>query len=534
MNEKTGLDDFLLINSVNDLLNLPRDPLKGPPQFQVNEWLTIYEGCGMEPDDQPDVRDTLPALSVMDSLNYDKLRERVAKVAGIRVSTLDGEVYKLRACNTDRNENKSGTVIMFNDPEPWPTPVDGNELFSQIKETLNKYVVLPEYGDIAITLWILHTWTHEVAFISPMLAIESPEKRCGKTTLLILIQPLARKAMSASNISPPALFRAVEKWSPTLLIDECDTFVKDNDELRGILNSGHTRNTAFVIRTVGEEHEPRLFCTWGPKALALIGSLPPTVEDRSIIIKMRRKTPGEKVHRLRLDKTTELETLKRKCYRWAKDNLPQLRNLDPDTPKGLHDRAGDNWRPLLAIADIISGEWPDTARKAAIGLSGSNDMAESINVLLLEDMEKALKEHDGSIASAEFVKFLVKMEERPWPEWYQGKPITPRQVAKLLRPFDIKPGLIRFGNEVARGYKNEDFKDAFSRYLSVTPLQTSNDAGLRDFQSVTDKNDVTDKYNGKSNKLAGCNGVTDKKGDMSKPNHARVNDIPFFDEEIEL
>jgi putative DNA primase/helicase len=79
----------------------------------------------------------------------------------------------------------------------------------------------------------------------------------------------------------------------SLLVDEADSFLGEKEELRGILNSGHTRDAAYVVRTVGDEHEPRRFSTWAAKAVAMIGHLPDTLADRSIIIPMRRRAPGE-------------------------------------------------------------------------------------------------------------------------------------------------------------------------------------------------------------------------------------------------
>ena len=180
--------------------------------------------------------------------------------------------------------------------------VNNPKVSDDIKNILNWHMVFPDHVAEACTLWVLHTHAIDAARISPLLAITSPEKRCGKTTLECLLSKLTHRPLPAANISPAALFRAVEKWQPTLLIDEADTFLRGNDELRGIINSGHTRDTAFVIRTVGDDHEPARFSTWGPKAIALIGTLPPTLHDRSIVIRLRRKKPDEKVQRLEMDK----------------------------------------------------------------------------------------------------------------------------------------------------------------------------------------------------------------------------------------
>ena len=106
--------------------------------------------------------------------------------------------------------------------------------------------------------------------------------------MIVVPRHLCRAPLLSGNITPAALFRAIEAWKPTLLIDEADTFAKMNDELRGILNAGHTRDTAFVVRAEGDANEPRLFSTWAPKVVAAIGRLPDTIEDRAIRIVPRR------------------------------------------------------------------------------------------------------------------------------------------------------------------------------------------------------------------------------------------------------
>jgi hypothetical protein len=129
------------------------------------------------------------------------------------------------------------------------------------------YVMLPDTSAVAVALWCIHAHAFEASYISPRLAITSPEKRCGKTTLLRVMQALVPKPLSASNITAAALFRTVEAVRPSLLIDEADSFLDENEELRGIINSGHARD-GQVIRLVGEDHEPRAFSTWCPTAIA--------------------------------------------------------------------------------------------------------------------------------------------------------------------------------------------------------------------------------------------------------------------------
>ena len=166
------------------------------------------------------------------------------------------------------------------------------------------------------------------------------------------------------------MFRAVEKWKPTLLIDEADTFLGDKDDLRGVLNSGHNRGSAYVLRSAGEDFEPRQFCSWAPKAIALIGKLPPKLSSRSIHVRLRRKAQSERVTELRADRLQHLAPLSQKAARFAADNTIRLHATEPGLPDELYGRTADNWRPLIAIADAAGGKWPERARKIAIELSG--------------------------------------------------------------------------------------------------------------------------------------------------------------------
>ncbi len=456
--------------------------------------------------------DKISELAKLSPIEYDKCREKAAKELGIRASTLDAEVTKARP--SSESDSASGSAMLFDEPEPWPDPVDGDELLNDLTEVFKRHVILPESAALALSLWVLHSHAHDAARVSPILCLSSPEKRCGKTTALTLLQALVRKPLPASNITSAALFRATELWRPTLLIDEADTFLRDSDELRGVINSGHTRDAAYVIRTVGEDHEPRAFCTWAPKAIALIGRLPPTLTDRAIIIALRRKLPGEKVERLRLDRTAAFKDFPRRCARWVADNFTELEKSDPKTPVGLHDRAADNWRPLLAIAEAAGGEWPGLARAAIQALTDSDEGDDAAGVMLLEDLRKLFAKSD-QLASVDLAEKLGGMEDRPWPEWKQGKPITTRQVARLLKPFGIHPKNLRQEDDrILKGYEKTEFEDAFSRYLpirSATPLQPSCDAALRNFRSATGENNVADEKTLEPALGRQCSGVADQK-----------------------
>jgi putative DNA primase/helicase len=226
-------------------------------------------------------------------VEYDRKRDTIRKKLGIRLATLDDEVSKCRP------SNKPDTTI-GEDPTPSLFPVDGAALLDRLHNVFERFIVISEPAAYdALALWVVLTYVIHAIDCLPILAIISPEKRCGKTTLLGILSCLTFRPLASSNISSAALYRSIEKWHPTLLIDELDSFGDATDELRGILNSGHTPNTAFVIRCDGENKEPRQFTTWAPKVLALIGRLPGTLEDRSITISMKRRTRFERVERFR-------------------------------------------------------------------------------------------------------------------------------------------------------------------------------------------------------------------------------------------
>ncbi len=386
-----------------------------------------------------------------------------------------------------------GRELELPEPSPWPEPVDGADVLEDVVDTLRRFVVMAGEQGVAEALWIVHTFLMSQIDISPILAITSPTPRCGKTRNEILLKALVCRPLLASSLTPAAIFRTIEKARPCLLIDELDTFLAVSDELRGILNSGHTRDAAFVIRAVGDDHEPRLFSTWAPKALAMIGRLPPTLKDRSIEIRLERKKKGEEVPPLRAGTLASLEPLRRKVARFAADIAEFMAGHEPEIPGELNDRAADNWTPLLAIADAAGGEWPERARRAALALSGADTEEGEVGVLLLEDL-KAIFEERGAdrLPSAEIVEALVTLEDRPWPEWRHGKPLTVNGLARLLRPFGIKSKQYREGLERFRGYELEDLQEAFSRYIpiqSVTPVTSQVNPH---FQAVTTPGPVTD------------------------------------------
>jgi len=227
-------------------------------------------------------------------------------------------------------------------------------------------------------------------------------------------------------------------------------------------------------------HEPRLFSTWGARMIAMIGRLPPTLEDRAIVLPMRRRMPGETVERIRRDGLLRrLDPLRRRAARWVADHLAALQAADPAVPDALHDRQADNWRPLLAIADAAGGGWGDRARVAARTLAGAGGEADpAAPVQLLADLQDLFATTAADkLATASIIRHLTRLEERSWAEYAAGRPLTPRHLAQLLEGFRIKAKQIRQGAATRKGYLRSDFTDAFRRYLRPGPSESGATGG---------------------------------------------------------
>jgi hypothetical protein len=374
---------------------------------------------------------------------------------------LDSAVKAARGENTETKGQ--GRPLELPAIEPWPECVNGADLLNAIYNAVKRYLVLPEGSAEVLALWAIHTHAFECFAHTPRLAITSPEKQCGKTTTLDVLGELVARPLPTSNATAAAVFRTIEMAKPTLLIDEADTFLRENEGLRGVLNSGH-RQGGQVIRTVGEDNEPRQFATWAPAAIAMIGRLPDTLEDRAISIALRRRRPMEKLEQFCSDQVQDLKQLARKIARWCDDNRQSLAACDPQT-QALANRPADNWRPLFSIADLAGGRWPERARAVA-DVAEATKQDQSKRIMVLGDIRDLFAARGiERLRSAEIAEALGAMENRPWSEWRNGKSITQAALARLLEPFGIGTDNQRHGDAIYKGYMLAAFEETFATYL---------------------------------------------------------------------
>lgn len=354
------------------------------------------------------------------------------------------------------------------------------DLLDELHTALTRYVIFPSpQATDAMTLWIAATHAQEAWEHAPRAAVISPEKRCGKSRLIDIAEATSNRSTVTVNISTAALAREIsEEDPPSLFIDEADTIFgpkasDSHEDLRGIVNSGHQRGRPYIrydITTRANEHLP----TFAMAMLAGIGDLPDTIMDRSVVIRMRRRAPGERVdpYRTRRDRPA-LHVLRTRLHEWLRGHLDELQDAEPPMP--VEDRAADTWEPLVAVADLAGGSWPSRVRRAALTLVAAEstvDAEASLGVRLLADIRDVFDgmPHVGFLPSAEMVSRLVKVEDAPWNDIGRDG-LTQRTLATRLGPYGVKSR--HNSAKTTRGYHLADFSDPFTRYLASRSVQAS-------------------------------------------------------------
>lgn len=356
-----------------------------------------------------------------------------------------------------------------------------DDLLHTVRGYLRRYVVLSDDQAVVVTLWVAHTHAIAAADCTPYLQITSATAEAGKTRLLEALEQVVSRPWLTGRTSAAALVRKVDAHGPTLLLDESDAAFngeKDYAEaLRGLLNTGYRRSGKSTLCTgQGANLTYRDFSTFCPKAIAGIGKLPDTVVSRAVRIELRRRTKTEPVAKFReRDAAEETRALRDALDAWATDDIAErLRAARPTMPAGMRDRAEDVLEPLVAIADVAGGPWPVAVRTAGVALMGGTD-DQDINVQLLHDIKAMAfpRSPDDApfLKSADLVAELVALEDRPWADWRQGKPITARAVAERLKGFGIFP--LPNKRRDARGYYRDRFEDAWTRYPPSETVQAS-------------------------------------------------------------
>jgi hypothetical protein len=377
----------------------------------------------------------------------------------------------------------------------------GVALLADVGEFLARFIAYPsEHAYVAHVLWIAHTHLMLAWESTPRIAFLSPEPGSGKTRSMEVSELLVPDPVAAVNVTPAYMFRKCgsEDGPPTILFDEIDTVfgarAKEHEELRALLNSGHRRGaTAGRCVVRGKNIETEEISSYAAVALAGLGWLPDTILSRSIIIRMRRRAPDEKIEAFRRRvHVEEGESLRRRLAGWAAATLDEATEARPEMPVGVEDRNADVWGPLLAIADIAGGEWPQRARDAAIALvKAAREKEPSLGIRLLADLREVFEDREA-MATVDILAVLVAMPEAPWGD-LKGKPLNDRGLANRLRQYEVRSKQIRFGEKGFKGYLRADLIDAWKRYLSppLSPNSETSETSETAADNVSDVSDVS-------------------------------------------
>jgi putative DNA primase/helicase len=410
-------------------------------------------------------KEEIARLASLPPLERDRELKPTATALGVSISALRTEVKKASA----GIEGDEVVEVL----EPWPDEVVGSSLAEEIRDTLRAHVVFASVTDAdAATLWALGSYLMDTWRLYPRLLITSPTKACGKSTCLEVVEAVAKRGLILSNAKSAGVFRAIEAWQPCLLLDEADTWMRQDEELAGILNSGHTRRTARVIRVVekGGELTPTLFSTWCPMAIAGIGGQRDTLESRSVKIGLRRKLPSETVERMPIDLHERMARVRRQALRWTQDNAIRIAASESEPPECGDDRRRDNFTPLWRIAEALGAPWPERIAAAyLVREDRGDDDNEPAGVMLLRDLYDMMRrEGDQAIHRTFFKNRVIEIEDRPWAEWKNGRPITSHAITALLKPFEVYARSVRVRGKAEQGYSLEQVENAYIRYVSST------------------------------------------------------------------
>ncbi|KAA1033957.1 DUF3631 domain-containing protein [Pseudonocardia sp. EV170527-09] len=383
------------------------------------------------------------------------------------------------------------------------------ELLDQITSFVSRFSVFPDrHTAPMLALWYAHTHAIEHFYTTPRLVLDSVEPGSGKTRVLEVAQFLVRKPEMTISATTAAVFRMLCDGPIALLFDEIDAVFSaknggNNEDLRGLLNSGYKRS-ATVARCVGDASRMKVerFPTFAPVALAgIAGVMPATITTRAITVHMRRRAPHERVEAFRERRVeNEATPLREQLAAWL-DRVGEehLVGAEPVMPEQVTDRAAEVWEPLLAIADLAGGHWPETARTAAVHFVGqATETGTSVGTTLLADLRALFAAHETDrMATSDILGRLCDNEEAGWAD-LDGRPLDARRLAKELARYGVRPGSIRIGGHVTKGYTIAGpLTDAFTRYLPAlteTPSPgavTSVTSVTPQVRGVTDPDDVT-------------------------------------------
>jgi putative DNA primase/helicase len=406
-------------------------------------------------------------LADLGDLEYEQQRDELAGRFGLRVSVLDRMHREERGAG--RRKREGGLTLR--EFAPWPDAVDGADTLDELMRAIRRFIIIDEAPLVAVVLWIMAAHALDAFAVFAILLISAATKGCGKSTLLDVVARVVPRPLLSAGSTAAALYRSAAQ-APVVLVDEGDRYLSEDRRLGVFFCAGHRRGVPFRL-CEGDDNRVVEYPSWCAKVLAQIGKPhDAAILDRCIVVELRRKLSGETAAPFSaLAPYPELDELGRRCARWAADHLDEIREAQVELPAGFGNRVADNWTPLLRVAEVAGGTWPERARLAATAIGAVED--EGLEVLLLRDLRDLFRGEwlfDGrvpcdSIYTEMLVTELCRVTERPWCRIRKGKALDGAWLARKLGPFGIRADRILNGGDRRRGYRREQLEDVWARYL---------------------------------------------------------------------
>jgi hypothetical protein len=393
-------------------------------------------------------------------------------------------------------------------PDPTPTntrtPSRGALLLDQVRAGLDQFALLPSpYIADALACWIGHSHMRDhagklVGQTTPRLLVLSDVHGAGKSTMFMLAQMMSGNGKMSTDPSSWAIVRDIAERNRSVFIDQFDTLVGRGSgprTMRNILLSGAYRYSATVSR--GREDETELEC-FAPMAMCGRGRKMRVNDElnalfeRSLVVEMEKARPDQVVTEFDIEDPQHagrMLALSSSLARWGRTVAAEYARMRPELPEGCVNRHRDVWRPLVRVADLAGGDWPERIRKACRAIArGQVDDADTDPMAMLSPAERTLAEvrsvfdvlGETSLATVDLLGFLELLPGSRW----STDPTRIHGCAKVLAN-DLKTVAASQGLELDRGSCKVPASDGTGRFVAgyqrrevdrITP------SGLPDFR----------------------------------------------------
>ena len=358
-----------------------------------------------------------------------------------------------------------------------PIEASADEIYNDIYNELKKYLVLKEEEYCIITLWIMASWLVDDFSTCPYLCLIAP-KSSGKTAVLSMLGELAYRSVSAISVTAASLFRAIEMWHITLLIDEAEYQIKSETDagqaLYGCLNGGYKRGS-YALRIEGDgsvtSRVPAAYDVFGFKAIAATKLFHPTLESRSIIINMVQGMP-EKI----IIDSAKMSIIRSKLLFWRFETLGKLPVVFPESKVG---RLIEMFIPLYTVSQLFK-------KRAGSQDRVSYDKIMRVLSEKIEEMEVDRKEEERGSEDAIIISAIYDLSEQEtistkdiathlkWIDEYTDPKESAKfysKIGKKLKILGIKTKHTRHGNviEHLETPVRDVLRELYKRFLDPSP-----------------------------------------------------------------